>query len=207
MNNRNTQIGTAACQSDTDQLRTNLGLNNAYDAVMNDFTTSIQENAASYCTSVRSGDLVDTQCISNYTEFDATATYNTHCNTLGGRNYATSVLVRCDKFDGNYTLDMQLLNVPSCIGVSCDAGYLYLTLTHILDGVKESMGDGEGTDNPDVDAWDCTYYHSMGTLADAPATVITMEGNDKKKSAGSRIRPMNSIFIGVLATTAAMLVL
>ena len=71
---------------------------------------------------------------------------------------------------------MDLKNIPSCLGKSCDSRYLYLALLNVLDGVKNSMGTGSVMD------WKCLYYHDFESLINAPSSAIEIpdeeSGND-----------------------------
>ncbi len=153
------------CMEDTLFLGDNTDLQNNFTQVLETFSDSFSTRPGSFCKSSKNGNNVDTECVVNYSLFSTTDMYKSTCNDLGATNYPVSILMRCTK-DVSYFLEMELINIPACIGKSCDNGHLYLTLVDVLSAIETSIGSGEDWN------WKCHFYHDFESLLNAPATVI-----------------------------------
>ncbi len=171
------------CLEDTQDLDENVLLKNDFDAVLLAFSDSFNEtNAWKYCTPSVNGQVVNLNCVVDYSSFDETSSYSSQCEAAGGINYKVSILMMCTS--DNKNLEMDLKNIPQCTGKSCDSSHLYLALIKVLDGIKSSMGTGDDFD------WECRYFHDFDAFANAPRTVLTVgeeeDGEDSKSTKTSK---------------------
>ena len=164
---RNLQASSSGCISDTQRIDENISLQDKFHNVLQTFSNSFDENTAwDYCDPTIKGEAVTLDCVVDYSSFLETDTYNSECESesLGGKQYNISILMLCSS-DSN-SLNMDLKNIPTCLGKSCDSRHLYSTLINVLDGVKGSIGSGAAYH------WTCRYYHDFESLIAAPSTVI-----------------------------------
>lgn len=165
-------LGSNGCIRDTQTLDENEELQVSFHDVLNSFTENFNINPRKYCKTAAIGTVKSSKCIIDYSEFSEVEKYNKICSDARATLYPVSILVRCRKENFN-DLDMELLNIPSCVGRSCDSGHLYLTLINILSGIETSMG-GSGEEWN----WKCTFYHDFESLKRAPATIIELPEDD-----------------------------
>eukprot|EP00551_Chaetoceros_affinis_P002127 CAMPEP_0203640030 /NCGR_PEP_ID=MMETSP0088-20131115/5626_1 /ASSEMBLY_ACC=CAM_ASM_001087 /TAXON_ID=426623 /ORGANISM="Chaetoceros affinis, Strain CCMP159" /LENGTH=132 /DNA_ID=CAMNT_0050495089 /DNA_START=344 /DNA_END=742 /DNA_ORIENTATION=- len=88
-----------------------------------------------------------------------------------------SFMMHClrPKLDGSTaTVEMDLMNIPRCVGVSCDAEHLYsTTLLQVINDIQGSFGhDGD---------WKCHFFHDFEALKSAPGRTIELPTNAPNK--------------------------
>lgn len=168
------------CEKDSQRLEENTWLQDSFSNVLHSFSESFNEtNAWTYCDSARNGQAVSLDCLVDYSSFQATSTYSSQCKSLGASQYNISILMLCSS--NSNSLQMDLKNIPSCLGKSCDSRYLYLSLINVLRGVQDSLGTGSKW------SWECTYYHDFESLMSAPSAAIEIpEVENPEQSHGSK---------------------
>ena len=184
---RNVQA-SSGCKSDTQRIEENTSLQDKFHGVLQRFSDSFDQSTAwSYCTPTRNGEAVSLNCVVDYSSFQETDSFNSECESLGAKQYNVSILMLCSS-DSN-SLDMDLKNIPTCVGKSCDARHLYSTLITVLDGIKGSIGSGTEYD------WTCRYYHDFESLISAPSTVIEIPEEEEASPINERSQASSHNFV------------
>lgn len=172
-----TGTSTRLCEEDTQLLDENAMLKSKFQDILTSFTESIAAHFDSYCTSVKTGLDVATQCQVDYSNFDSAQSYISLCEEERGTEYPMSFIMNCKRSGGNgskSTLEMELLHIPRCVGISCDQGHLYRkTLIHVLEELKGSFGTN--------DDWKCSFFHDFEALLAAPGRTIEVPTNAPTK--------------------------
>lgn len=196
---RSRDLISEGCMEDTLFLEENTELQNNFTQVLDTFSDSFSTRPGSFCKSSKNGNNVDTECVVDYSLFSTTDMYKSTCSDLGATNYPVSILMKCTK-DVSYSLEMELINIPTCIGKSCDSGQLYLTLVDVLSVIETSIGSGEDWN------WKCHFYHDFESLLNAPATVIEIVDRkiDSKGISSSKVS-MLSVLAAFGATAYSIL--
>jgi hypothetical protein len=190
-------LSSDICEEDTRTLEESTNLQYNFNLVMDSFTKSFEEGPDSYCTASKNGAITSTECVVDYSTFSAHDTYTSLCEVEGGGDFSASILMRCSRENEKQFLDMDLLNIPSCVGKSCDAGHLYQTLLQILNNIQNSIGEGN---------WQCKFFHDFDSLISAPAVIeVPVKGESGANTLGSTTT--TSLLVAVLSVGISMLFL
>ena len=170
---RRMQQTSSTCLEDTEYIEEHANLSDNFQLALASFTEAFSLSPQSYCTTIAEGTIKSSICAADYSLFNATETYSSICeDEIGATSYPVSILMRCSKESSN--LEMELMNIPSCIGKSCDTQHLYLSLLNVLAGIEVSMGNGASSDWD----WTCAFYHDFESLRVAPHNVIEIGKDD-----------------------------
>ena len=165
------------CKRDTQILGTNTILLSQFHRVLSSFNDSFELDPHSFCTATTSTtndiDFISTHCIVDYSVFTALHNYKSTCvNDLGSKHYPISMLMRCSKNE-RFVLEMEFMNIPSCIGKSCTHEDLYDSLMQVVsDGIELSTGGVvsgvSGIGGGEHSEWSCDFYHDFASLRSIP---------------------------------------
>mmetsp|Transcript_18749 Transcript_18749/g.22986 ORF Transcript_18749/g.22986 Transcript_18749/m.22986 type:complete len:314 (-) Transcript_18749:282-1223(-) len=159
---------TTACEEDQNTIDESNALSTNFSELLDAVDTSLNEEFQNYCTTTINRSIGSSTCLVDYSTFvDEVEKYNDVCTeVIGATPYPVSILMKCSNSDIDGFLEMELLNVPSCVGKTCDAGNLYHTLINVLYDIQSSLGENED--------WDCNFYHDFESLLNAPTSVISL---------------------------------
>ena len=110
------------CAEDMDIIANNEDLNTVMLALNDRFDRSFDANFTDYCVGQKVGDVSEMSCLVDYSRFSED--YENKCWGLGGELYNIALFMSCQGEipGGTFDLEMELSNVPSCVGFTCDLG-------------------------------------------------------------------------------------
>ncbi len=182
---RQLSVTTDACQEDMAPLESDSGLDQSLQLSIDTFNDNFESNLRKYCAAVSHGNgYVSISCIVDYEEY--TTGYQNTCKKSNGMYHPVSFLMQCS--DENIDVEMEVMNVPSCVGHSCDLDAVYTAIAHVLDTTDvtvllSGLSSSTTTTAPNIAATrddrplSCHIFHNIG-IPDAPE-----EGLPKWKTA------------------------
>eukprot|EP00554_Chaetoceros_debilis_P012507 CAMPEP_0194121798 /NCGR_PEP_ID=MMETSP0150-20130528/48493_1 /TAXON_ID=122233 /ORGANISM="Chaetoceros debilis, Strain MM31A-1" /LENGTH=251 /DNA_ID=CAMNT_0038814409 /DNA_START=130 /DNA_END=885 /DNA_ORIENTATION=+ len=149
---------SSSCLQDMTIVESNQALSISLKSSMEQAHKDLVAGSTKYCTAKQANDAttdVEISCIINYNEF--TMGYQDECTSISNFNSIYSpvnLMLTCSytgdeiENDGRIGLEMQLINIPSCVSQSCDAGIIYTALGKSLNSSSSSVF-------PMADSLDC----------------------------------------------------
>ncbi len=167
---RQLSVTTDACQEDMAPLESNRDLDQSLQLSIEKFNDNFESNLRKYCAAVSNGGYVSISCIVDFEEY--TVGYQNTCKNSNGMYHPVSFLMQCS--DTNIDVEMEVMNVPSCVGHSCDVDAVYTAIAHVLDttDVTVLLSGAASSSTTTATARDdeqlfCHIFHNIG-FPDAP---------------------------------------
>lgn len=160
-----------ACELDNEVLADVDEFSQIMNQVEADFNADFQEHNDEYCVNRKEGTTTYKACLADYSKFNDD--YVVQCDTSGGSFYPVSIFMICkgDTDSGFLELEMELMNIPSCFGITCKVDEIYESL---LGGLRATDASVSGADN----GLACSFYHDYDSLEGSTPNTIKVQGPD-----------------------------
>ncbi len=170
------------CQADLEILESDLDLSKSLQESVQSFHVELASNRREYCDTRRTtkngdeGALITTHtsCIIDYTKFSKG--YQNKCkNTPNAVQMPISLLMECSTSSSDFAVDMQFINLPICLGQSCDANEVVSALDLALKSSSSSLKENGG------EMVRCEIYSSFDFEPTYPIKDNTDKSSSKNK--------------------------
>jgi len=158
---RSLSHSSSICSQDMDIIEANVTLNESMIAIDKAFDADMQD-PRNLCAGVKIGTLTEMNCLVDYQKYSAE--FESQCVQLGGTTYPVTLLMVCEGpiAGGEFELEMELINVPFCVGTTCQLGEVYNALLDIFDSTENSVSEFD---------MQCQYFHDYDSLSNTPHTI------------------------------------
>jgi hypothetical protein len=166
------RISENVCGQDMQLIADDEDLNNHMEEINEDFGLAFEANFTDYCVGSKKGSKNSLDCTVDYNSFSED--YKSNCVSLGGSVYNVALFMTChgDLPGAELDLEMELKNIPSCVGETCDLGEIY---SIVLDSIKATEASISGTDSN----ISCDFFHDYIDLTAAPNTITFQNGYEE----------------------------
>ena len=156
------KLGGNNCQDDLKQLEENEELATSHHKFFQNFSSQLRSSPKEYCVNKRdSNDHVD--CTVNFDDF--TSEYLHICENVGAKYEPVTVFMECSTKGKD--LEMELINMPTCLSKTCDGEEEIRTaLPRALKMYESSFGSEESS---------CQFFHRTIEIRLTTTHAITLE--------------------------------
>lgn len=208
---------SSTCLQDMAIIESNQALSRSLESSMELAHKDLVTDSTKYCFAKQAIDAttdVEISCIINYNDF--TTGYQDECTNISNLNFVYSpvnLMLTCSytgdeiESDGRIDLEMQLINIPSCVSQSCDAAIIYSALGKSLNSSSSSvfpMADSLDCridyDSIDINAMQTKAQRSSSSDKIEDATKdADNEGDDKRDASTSSASQKGNLSVLLLA--------
>jgi hypothetical protein len=153
------------CEAEVLQLESNSDLTSSLDTLIADFDASFNENFHDFCSISMNPSGMFLECALDYKDYSSD--YISLCTENNGVVHNIRFLSICQA--DNFDMEIELSNLPSCFGQSCDGSKIQDALALILDVTEKTM-------NEENSGLKCSIVHDYD---------MTLEVSDTPKVVGA----------------------
>jgi hypothetical protein len=136
------------CEAEVFQLESNTELTTSLDTLISELDTSFNENFHDYCTISMNPSGILMECAMDYEQYSSD--YVSLCNQNNGVVHTIRFLSICQS--EQFHMEIELSNLPSCFGKSCDVSKVYDVIALLLDVTETFL-------NEDDSGMKCSIIH------------------------------------------------